>query len=89
MWNDDWRTELEENNYGCYIRLCECRSLKADIICITKIMHKYNPSKDINDCLDRTIEWICDWNGQYYLADDLTMDEYENMIKKKEKMLDI
>lgn len=81
IWNDDWRIELEKINCGCMERLCECRNTKADIKRIAKIMYKYNSehaSKE--DCLNRTLEWVCAWNSQYDLLDSLTNEEYYKIL---------
>lgn len=80
MWNDDWRRELELNNYDCFIRLCECRNRKADIVIIASLMHEYNEDKTAEECLDRTFEWLCCWNMQDELL--VTPTEYENILKK-------
>lgn len=63
-WNDDWRDELKENDYNVWERLAECRNNLNDITKICKLMYKYNQGKSKKDCLDRTLEWICDWNNQ-------------------------
>lgn len=55
-WNDDWRIELEETDYGCYERLCERRNTKADIDRIARIMYKYNQTMSVED-LVRRLEW--------------------------------
>ena len=80
-WNDDWRIELVETDYDCYERLCECRNTKADIYRIARIMCKYNQTTSVEDCLDRTLEWLGDWNGQYNLV-DISLSEYENLINR-------
>lgn len=56
-WNDDWRIELEETDYDCYERLCECRNTKADIYRIARIMYKYNQTTSVED-LVRRLEWL-------------------------------
>ena len=43
-WNNDWRDELKKTNEGCYIRLCECRNTRNDIIIMAKLVKKYNPT---------------------------------------------
>ena len=80
-WNDDWRTELEETNYRCYERLCDCRNIRKDIVTITKLMIKYNPTFDKKECLERTLEWIGDWNNQFEIT-DMTKDEYNDVMEK-------
>ena len=41
-WDDDWRYELEKTDYDCYIRLCECRNTRKDVIKMAKLVKKYN-----------------------------------------------
>lgn len=83
FWNDDWRTELEEKNYGCYERLCECRNTLADIGIMAKLMFKYNNELfTAEECLDRMIEWVCGWNNQFELSDVEEPQKYERMLKQ-------
>lgn len=77
-WNNDWRTELKLKNGECYIRLCECRNTKEDILLMAKMNRKYNSGMTKEDCLDRIIEWVTDWNNQYEI--DFTRDEYNRML---------
>ena len=80
-WNDDWREELKKDYEEVWIRLADCRNIRKDIVFIAKMMYKYNPTKSKQDCLDRTLEWITDWNNQSNLYPDYD-DEYNNMLKK-------
>lgn len=83
VWNDNWRSELESRDYLCYIRLCECRNTRNDMIKMAKIMYKFNRWADPEDCLIRMMEWM-DMNSQWELA-DLTKDEFKkalDIIKK-------
>ena len=80
-WNDDWRTELEEKNYNCYIRLCECRNTINDVIRMTKLMVKYNPTMEKSDCFERMIEWVGDWNNQFSVMDKI-YSNYEEYLEK-------
>lgn len=77
-WNDDWRDELRLTNENCYIRLCECRNTKNDILIIAKLMYKYNKHKGQKEALDRTLAWLTDWNDQFEL--DLTDSEYNDIL---------
>jgi len=79
MWNDDWREELEKDYYDCYIRLCECRNTKKDLKILTKLLYKYNSSKTKEQCLDRIIAWVTDWNNQVNLVPD--DDEYKKLLE--------
>lgn len=85
-WNDDWRYELKDKDYDCYIRLCECNNTFSDIKIIAKLMWKYNhynPNLDIDirDCVDRTVIWLCDWNEQLALYDKITEGDYELIVE--------
>ena len=80
-WNDDWRNELKIKNEGCYIRLCECRNTKNDLVIMSRLMHKYNSDKTKEDCFVRMLEWVGDWNGQFKLV-DLTKSEYETLLER-------
>ena len=80
-WNDDWRNELKIKNEGCYIRLCECRNTKNDLVIMSRLMRKYNSDKTKEDCFVRMLEWVGDWNGQFKLV-DLTKSEYEILLER-------
>ena len=71
---------LKLKNPECYERLCECRNTKNDILIISKIMYKYNQNRTKHDCLDRTIEWLTDWNSQFELC--LSETEYQEILSK-------
>ena len=79
-WNDDWRSELEIKNSECYERLCECRNTKNDILIIAKLMYRYNQDRTKEDCLDRTIEWITDWNNQIEIYPN--EEDYQKILLK-------
>lgn len=83
-WDDDWRYELEKTDYDCYIRLCECRNTRKDIIKMAKLVKKYNYCVPSEECLIRILEWVGDWNGQFEVT-DLTREEYDNAIKTIER----
>ena len=80
-WNDDWRNELKIKNEECYIRLCECRNTKNDLVIMSRLMHKYNSDKAKEDCFVRMLEWVGDWNNQFKLV-DLTKSEYEILLER-------
>ena len=77
-WNDNWRSELESNDYRCYIRLCECRNTRHDMIKMAKLMFKYNRWAEPEDCLVRMMEWVSS-NNQFYLT-DLSQKEFEEAL---------
>lgn len=81
LWDDSWRQKAETDFTDCFYRLCDCCNVKADIVVIASLMHEYNDHMSAEECFDRTLEWIGDWNGQYNLT-DLTPNEYEAMLKK-------
>jgi hypothetical protein len=78
--NNDWRSELEIKNPECYERLCECRNTKHDILIIAKLMYRYNQDRTKEDCLDRTIEWITDWNNQIEIYPN--EEDYQKILLK-------
>ena len=79
-WNNDWRSELEIKNPKCYERLCEGRNTKHDILIIAKLMYRYNQDRTKEDCLDRTIEWITDWNNQIEIYPN--EEDYQKILLK-------
>lgn len=79
--NDDWRLELEGSYEDCYLRLCECRNTRKDLEIIASLMYQYNSDKTAEECVEKTLEWVGDWNGQFEVT-DLTKDEYEKLIEK-------
>lgn len=78
-WNDDWREELEKDDYEAYLRLCDCRNRRNDIKKYAKLIYKYNPNRTKEECLDRSITWITDWNNQPGLIPD--DDEYKKILE--------
>lgn len=83
--NNDWRNELEKTNEGCYIRLCECRNTRNDIVIMARLVKKYNPTMEAEDCFIYMLEWVGDLNGQYNIT-DLTKNEYKEMLDKVKKV---
>lgn len=79
-WCDDWREELKKKHEKCYYRLCDCVNNKSDILTIAKLMYKYNTDKTKKESLDRTIDWICDWNNQIRLCP--IEEEYNRILSK-------
>lgn len=78
MWHDEWREELRDENKSCYDRLSECKSKRSDIKIIAKLMYKYNLDKSKQECLDRTLKWITDWNNQVDLYPN--EEDYNNIL---------
>ena len=83
IWNNDWRSELEEKDYNCYMRLCECRNTRKDVIKMAKLVGKYNPTQSAEECLIYMMEWVGDWNGQFMVT-DFTKTEYKKAISEIE-----
>ena len=82
-WNNEWRDELEKTDYNCYIRLCECRNTRKDVILMAKLVKEYNPTQPAEECLIYMMEWVGDWNGQYMVT-DFTTGEYKDAIAEIE-----
>lgn len=82
-WNNDWRNELEKTDYDCYIRLCDCRNIRKDVIKMAKLVKKYNPAQSAEECLIYMMEWVGDLNGQYMVT-DFTTEEYKDAIREVE-----
>ena len=78
-YNDTWREELNQENPKAYDRFCNAKSTRKDLRLIAKLMYKYNPNKSKEECLDRTITWLTDWNNQVNLIPD--EDEYHKIIE--------
>lgn len=67
-WNDNWRNKLKEKSPSIYERLCECRNTKKDLLIIACYIFSYNHiHKTKEECLDRAIQWLTDWNNQVEL----------------------
>ena len=79
-WNDKWTEDLKCSNYDCWLRLAECRNKASDIKIMFKLMCKHNPDKTKRDCLDRLVDWVCDWNSQLELF-DYVESHYESIVK--------
>lgn len=59
----DWSKEWEKNlNDDMYIRLCECRNRKSDLVPMAKVVKKLT-NKNSEDALIYILEWVCDLNG--------------------------
>jgi hypothetical protein len=48
---------------------------------MTKYVHKYNPTVSKEDCFNRMIEWVCDWNNQFELFDKIDK-QYDKLLAK-------
>lgn len=74
----NWEKHLPED---IYIRLCECRNKRSDLVPLAKVIKLYNPDATNEDCFILALEWVGDWNGQFTVT-DLTEEEYDRMLKK-------
>ena len=79
-WNDNWRFELDREKPKMLTRLAECKSKTNDVFYMAKLMHKYNPEKTSEECLDRIIEWVCGANSQTYLLDEI-FEKYDEKVE--------
>ncbi len=77
-WNDDWREELKRDDYAAWERLADCKNRRSDVKKYAKLIYKYNPNRTKEECLDRSIIWLTDWNNQVHLVPD--DDEYKKII---------
>jgi hypothetical protein len=77
----DWENEL---SYDMYIRLCECRNKKSDIVPMARVIKKVM-NMNSKEALDYMLEWVCDWNSQIslYPKSDLA---YNRMLAQLERV---
>ena len=61
-------------------RLAECRSKASDIVPLAKEIKRQNDVTS-EDAFDYMVEWVCDWNNQFNLYDELVRNR-EKYIKK-------
>lgn len=71
-----WETLTTEQ----YNRLCECRSLKSDILPIATA-YMYEDNRTPEDALITTLEHL-DANNQFF---DLSKDEWSHYLKRLER----
>ena len=75
----NWESEVSES---IYTRLCECRSIKSDIVPLTKVIKKvYKCDKKF--ALDYMLTWLTDWNNQVELYP--SDKDYEKYLKALNK----
>ena len=67
-YNDDWRNNIPNEMLN---RLAECRNKAMDVVKMASAMHEVNPDKTKEQCFERMIEWVGDWNGQYNITDKI------------------
>jgi hypothetical protein len=76
-WNNDWRKKIDSD---IYLRLCECRNTKHDMLVMAKACQRENPTVAPIDCVIYIMEWVTDWNNQYEL--ELTVEEFDDYVKE-------
>lgn len=81
--NDDkiWQSYLSEDVYD---RLCDCTSMKKDIIPLASAYYNYSPDvsrkgMSKQDCLDYILQWVLEWNGALWSYSD---EEYQRWLNK-------
>jgi hypothetical protein len=79
-WCDDWRNNIPSS---MLTRLAECRNKATDVITMATEMHKCNPDKTAEECFERMLEWVGDWNGQLNVFEqiDTNWDWYLSRVK--------
>lgn len=74
-WDDSWRDNISEEVYD---RLCTCCNSWKDIKIMGRAIKAVNPTRSAEECAERILEWVCDWNNQWQL--DPTEDEYKELL---------
>ena len=84
-WVNDklWTHQLMLDDESCFLRLCECRSRKADILKLAKYMYRCNKAHTAEDCVNRAETWVTDWNNQPEHA--LTSEEFNSYVEEVEE----
>lgn len=77
-YNDDWRNNISSEMLD---RLAECRNKAMDVVEMASAMHEVNPDKTAEQCFERMLEWVGDWNGQYNITDKI-YSNYEWYLKR-------
>ena len=79
-WNDSWRDTIPS---AMLTRLAECRNKATDVILMASEMHKYNPERTAEECFVRMFEWVCEWNNQLGVEEqiDANWDWYLSRVK--------
>ena len=75
-WNNDWRDDIPGE---VRTRLSECRNTWQDIEIMGRAMKLANPDKSVDECAERILDWVLDWNDQYDL--DPSLDQYEELLR--------
>lgn len=75
-WNNGWRDNIPGEVRA---RLSECRNTWQDIEIMGRAMKLANPDKSVDECAERILDWVLDWNDQYDL--DPSLDQYEELLR--------
>lgn len=79
-WDNSWRDNIPGDVRE---RLAACCNSWKDIKIMARAMKAVNPNRSAEDCAERILEWVCDWNNQWQL--DPTIDEYKELLAFIEK----
>lgn len=80
-WNNDWRDEYKETDPQGFERFADCRATKLDLIKMTSLLWKYNPTMSKDACFEYMCEWLCA-NGQYFVLNITNYKWYLDRVKK-------
>lgn len=67
-WNDDWRDNIPKS---MLTRLAECRNKATDVIVMATEMHKSNPERTAEECFERMVIWVSNWNSQFEIFEKI------------------
>ena len=71
QWNDDWRYDRDEVSEEIIDRLGDCKNKPMDVVVMASAMWQYNPHRTKEECFERTMTWVGDWNNQYKMTDEM------------------
>ena len=78
-WDNTWIDELKIDDPKSYDRLCICKNTRNDLKKYAKLIYAYNRQRTKEECLDRAIIWLTDWNNQVSLIPDDA--EYKKILE--------
>lgn len=76
-WNNDWRYDIPGDVRS---RLADCKNTWNDIKVMGRAMKVANPDRSAEDCAERILDWVLDWNNQFDQLDP-TEAQYKELIK--------
>lgn len=74
-WDNSWRDDIPGDVRE---RLAACCNRWNDIRIMGRAMQQVNPDRTAEECAERILEWVCDWNNQYTL--DPTKEQYNELV---------